>query len=104
MLLASFLAFFLVIFLMATLTAAIAWLGFLKRQAEAEEAKENGGIAEQDAPESHLLREDRLSTLSFWDNLLTRFDFVEILKTRLAQADLSWSVGRVTIAMLLLAT
>ncbi len=90
-------------FLMATLTAAIAWLGFLKRQVEAREAQE-GVVADDEIPESHLLREDRLSTLSFWDNLLARFDFVEILKTRLAQADLGWSVGRVTIAMLLLAT
>ena len=106
MLLASFLAFFLVVFLMATLTAAIAWLGFLKRQSEAREAKQNevSPAYDEDAPESPLLREDRLSTLSFWDNLLARFDFIEIMKIRLAQADLGWSVGRVTIAMLLLAT
>jgi tight adherence protein B len=106
MLLASFLAFFLAVFLMATLTAAIAWLGFLKRQSEAREAKQNEvePARDQAAPESPLLREDRLSTLSFWDNLLARFDFIGIMKTRLAQADLGWSVGRVTIAMLLLAT
>ena len=41
MLLGSLLAFFLVIFLVATLTAAIAWLAFLKRQTEAREAARN---------------------------------------------------------------
>ena len=51
-----------------------------------------------------LIRTDRLSTLNFWDSLLARFDFIEILKARIAQADLDWSVGRVTLAMLLSGT
>ena len=107
MLLASLLAFFLVIFLVATLTAAIAWLGFLKRQAEAREAARN---ADEPVPDANgdgdtlLFREERLSTVTFWDHFLSRFDVIRILKTRLAQADLGWSVGRVTIAMLLLGT
>jgi tight adherence protein B len=108
MLLVSLLAFFLLVFLVATLTAAIAWLAFLKRQAEAREAVQNrGDIAPSDAPaeeQSYLFREERLSTVTFWDHFLSRFDFVAILKTRLSQAELPWSVGRVTIAMLLLAT
>jgi tight adherence protein B len=107
MLLASLLAFFLVIFLVATLTAAIAWLGFLKRQAEAREALRDTGEPLPDAQEggeNPLFREDRLSTVTFWDHFLARFDFVRILKTHLAQADLGWSVGRVTMTMLLLGT
>jgi tight adherence protein B len=107
MLLVSLLAFFLVIFLVATLTAAIAWLAFLKRQTEAREAARGTDEPFSEAPpdnESDLFREDRLSTVTFWDHFLARFDFVRILKTRLAQADLGWSVGRVTITMLLLAT
>lgn len=105
MLIVSVLGFFVVIFLVAIITAAIAWMGFLKRAAEAEQAA-RGEQEEGDSPdileaESELFRNDRLSSLSFWDNVLARFDFVEILKTRLAQADLSWSVGRVTLAMLL---
>ena len=51
-----------------------------------------------------LMRTERLSTINFWDNLLAHFDFMEILKTRIAQADLNWSVGRVTIAMALAAS
>jgi tight adherence protein B len=51
-----------------------------------------------------LFRNDRLSSLNFWDNLLARFDFIEILKARMAQAQLEWSVGRVTALMLFCGT
>src|SRR5277367_4736061 len=101
MFLASILAFFVVIFLLATITVAIAWMAFLKSQAEGAEvtagagAEFEGVVAEEDSP---LFRRERLSSLNFWDSLLTRFDFVEILKARLTQAELDWSVGRVTLA------
>jgi tight adherence protein B len=110
MLIASVLAFFVVIFLLATITVAIAWMAFLKQRAEATEAAtgegapfaEGGaGILETQDEDSPLFHSERLSTLGFWDSLLTRFDFVEILKTRIAQAELEWSVGRVTLLMLL---
>jgi tight adherence protein B len=106
MLIVSVLAFFVVIFLLATITVAIAWMAFLKRQAEGAEALgPAGGVPEGGAEEdSPLFRSERLSSLNFWDGLLTRFDFVEILKTRLTQAELDWSVGRVTLAMLFSAT
>jgi tight adherence protein B len=102
----SIFAFFLVIFFLATTTVAIAWMAFLKRQAEGAEAAVPVGLepppgAEEDSP---LFRKQRFSTLNFWDSLLTQFDFVEILRTRLTQAELDWSVGRVTLAMLLSAT
>ncbi len=105
MFIASVVAFFIFIFLLATITVAIAWMAFLKRQAEESEVGDAAGEArnplEEDSP---LFRRERLSTLNFWDSLLTRFDFVEILKTRLGEAELDWSVGRVTLAMLLGAT
>jgi tight adherence protein B len=105
MFIASLVTFFIFIFLLATITVAIAWMAFLKRQAEASEAGDATGEAasrvEEDSP---LFRSERLSTLNFWDSLLTRFDFIEILKTRLSEAELDWSVGRVTLAMLLSAT
>jgi tight adherence protein B len=112
MLIASVLAFFVVIFLLSTITVAIAWMTFLKRRAEASEAareesqgKDSGessaGITRED---SELFRDQRLSTLGFWDSLLTRFDFIEILKSHIAQSNLDWSVGRVTLVMLLSGT
>ncbi len=98
MVILSILAFFAAIFLLAAITVAVAWMGFVKQSGEAEEAAQDSATdASQD---SALFRNDRLSTLSFWDNLLTRFDFIEILKIRMAQAELDWSVGRVTLLML----
>jgi len=93
MLILSILAFFAAIFLLAAITVAVAWMGFVKQTGEAEAAQDEGN--------SGLFRNERLSSLNFWDSLLTRFDFIEILKVRMAQADLEWSVGRVTALMLL---
>src|SRR5258708_376811 len=112
MLILSVLAFFAVIFLLATITVAIAWMGFVKRTAEASDAA-RGHQTEQRGPDetelaeaepaeaSILFRDERLSSLNFWDSLLARFDFMAILKTRLEQAELDWTVGRVTLMMLL---
>lgn len=91
MLILSILAFFAAIFLLAAITVAVAWMGFVKQAGEAEAAQDN----------SDLFRDDRLSSFSFWDSLLARFDFIEILKARMAQAHLEWSVGRVVALMLL---
>jgi len=100
MVLASSFAFFLVIFLLASILAAVAWMAFLKMRSEETDAVQIE--AEQPAGEdSPLLRSERLSTITFWDALLERFDFIAILKLRLEQAELNWSVGRVTAMMLL---
>ena len=105
MVLLSVLAFFIVIFLLAAITVAIAWMGFVKRTGEqSEAARGDGDSAPPTESDSSLFRDQRLSTLTFWDNLLARFDFIEILKTRMVQADLDWSVGRVTLLMLLSGT
>jgi tight adherence protein B len=110
MLILSMLSFFAVVFLLVVITLAIFWMGFVKRTTEQSQAARSEGHGEdQDAPadapslneNSPLFRSQRLSSMSFWDNLLARFDFVEILKTRLAEAGLDWSVGRVTLIMLL---
>jgi tight adherence protein B len=49
-----------------------------------------------------LLREESLSSISLWQALLLRLDLIDKLKQRMDEADLHWSVGRVTLAMLLL--
>ncbi|MEP7351605.1 MAG: type II secretion system F family protein [Acidobacteriota bacterium] len=119
MLILSILGFFVLIFLVAIITVAIAWMVFLREASEVGTAVGEGVGAEEKLgidragagfdetvieDESPLFRNDRLSTLNFWDNLLTRFDFIEILKLRLAQAELDWNVGRVTLTMLLCGT
>lgn len=98
MLILSILAFFAAIFLLAAITVAVAWMGFVKQAGEAEAAQDG------EMPDRHsstLFRNDRLSSFNFWDSLLARFDFIEILKARMAQAHLEWSVGRVVALMLL---
>jgi tight adherence protein B len=99
MLIVSILAFFVLTFLLASIVVAISWMGFLKTQAEDLEA-ERGELEAGDEGRP-LMHTERLSTIDFWDNLLARFDFMDILRTRISQADLNWSVGRVTIAMAL---
>jgi len=79
MLILSILAFFAAIFLLAAITVAVAWMGFVKQSGEAEAA-----ASESPGGDSTLFRSDRLSSLNFWDSLLTRFDFIEILKVRMA--------------------
>jgi tight adherence protein B len=102
MLILSILAFFVVIFLLASITVTVAWMGFLKTTAEETDAARRDREAADE--ESRLFRTERLSTLNFWDSVLARFDFIEILEARIAQAELNWSVGRVTLAMLLFGT
>jgi tight adherence protein B len=51
-----------------------------------------------------LLRSDSLSTIGLWGKVLERFDFIEILRRQLEQADLTWSVGRFTLLMILAGT
>jgi tight adherence protein B len=51
-----------------------------------------------------LFKSDELSTISFWDGLLKRLDVIDLLATRLDQAELNWSPGRVTLGMLLCGT
>ncbi|MGA3189469.1 MAG: type II secretion system F family protein [Bryobacteraceae bacterium] len=99
MLIVSILAFFVLTFLLASIVVAISWMAFLKTRAEETEAEQGElSAADESGP---LIRTERLSTINFWDNVLARFDFMEILRIRIAQADLDWSVGRVTIAMAL---
>jgi tight adherence protein B len=100
MLIVSIFLFFVLTFLLASIVVAIAWMAFLKTRAEESEAELGEMGADEGRP---LIRTERLSTINFWDNVLARFDFMEILKTRIAQANLNWSVGRVTIAMALAA-
>src|ERR1700719_1339617 len=98
MLIVSILAFFVLTFLLASITVAISWMAFLKTKAEESEAEQGElGIGDEAGP---LIRTERLSTINFWDNLLAQFDFMEIMKSRIAQAELNWSVGRVTMSML----
>src|ERR1035437_1277754 len=119
MLLVTTLAFFLVIFLLAAILTAIAYLAFLKTKTEESDAEQSDLTAPKPADSSQerpaegreelgfrvepstLLQSGRLSSITFWDTVLARFDFGALLQSRLDQADLRWSVGRITSMMLL---
>jgi len=67
------------------------------------------GEASAGPPQPHpetstLFRNESISTISIWGTLLQRFDFIPLMKRQIQQADLKWSVGRVTSMMLLSGT
>ena len=91
------------VFLLAAIVVAVGgWLS--RRPAGPKPRTTPGRRGRRSAGDSRLFRNDRLSSLNFWDNLLARFDFIEILNARMAQAQLEWSVGRVTAPMLFCGT
>jgi tight adherence protein B len=51
--------------------------------------------------QSAVLRDDDLSTIRVWAVLLERFSHVEDLRRLIAEANMKWSVGRLTLMMLL---
>lgn len=90
--------FFVTTFLAVCLMLLLGWFALQKMQTVSapEEPK---------TPEaSKLLRDETISTISIWAKLLERFDFVELLKRQMEQAGLNWSIGRVTLSMLLAGT
>ena len=90
---------FLATFTAAAIAVVVAALIMGRREAASPSSGLAGGIAEEQAP--LLIREESLSTISLWRELLTRIDFIGILKTRISEAGLRWSIGRTTATMLL---
>ena len=89
---------FLTTFLAAGLAVLIGW--FMLHRMGADALAED--ISQHLFDESpSLLKDESLSTISPWAKLLEKSDFVRIMHTHLLQAGLSWSVGRVTLLMLL---
>ena len=88
---------FLTTFVAVGLAVLISWFTLQRLGAEAAAEDVSGHLDDLPA----LLKNESLSTISIWAKVLARFDFVEIMRRHLAQADLSWSVGRLTLLMLL---
>ena len=89
---------FVLAFAVALVTVYIAWRALERRRG----SETLSGAVVDDFPA--LLKTEELSSISFWDRLLKRLDVVELLSDRLAQAELDWSPGRVTLSMLLCGT
>ena len=92
---------FVTTFLAAGLAVLIGWFALQRvgAQAAAEEVSEH---LLDETP--RLLKDEALSTISLWAKLLERSDLVKIIHRHLVQSGLSWSVGRITLFMLLMAS
>jgi tight adherence protein B len=89
---------FVTTFVAAGLAVLVGWFALQRMGAEA--LAEN--VSEHLLDESpRVLKDESLSSISLWAKLLERSDFVKIMRRHLEQADLGWSVGRVTMLMLL---
>src|SRR6266849_6106376 len=99
MLIVYVLVVFIASFLLAAVAVMIASLVLERKQLA------DGGalqLADEFNDGPGLLKLDTLSSITLWGNLLNQFDFVEGMRTRIAQSELSWSVGRLTAMMLLI--
>jgi tight adherence protein B len=92
---------FLTTFLAAALAVLLSWFALQRIGAEALAEDLSEHLLDESPP---LLKQDSLSTISPWARLLEKSDFVRIMHRHLQQAGLSWSVGRVTLLMLLSAS
>lgn len=100
MFLAIVLIFFAIVFTVVTVAvvAGSAAMGGFSPRGTLNASADFAGFA---AESPLLIQTDELSSIGIWSSLLTRFNFVHGLKTRLSQADLGWSVGRISFLMLL---
>jgi tight adherence protein B len=89
---------FITTFLAAGLAVLIGWFAFQRAgaQALAEDVSEH---LLDETP--RLLKDETLSSISPWAKLLERSDLVKIIHRHLIQSGLNWSVGRITLFMLL---
>lgn len=92
---------FLTTFLAAGLAVLIAWFAIERMSAEARAEDVSEHLLDTGP---RLLKDESLSTISPWARVLERSDFVRIMQRHLLQAGLTWSVGRITLVMLLAAS
>ncbi|HTB17052.1 MAG TPA: type II secretion system F family protein, partial [Bryobacteraceae bacterium] len=89
---------FLTVFLAAGLAVLIGWFTLQRMGADAM-AEDMSEHLLDESP--RLLKDESLSSISPWARLLERSDFVRIMHQHLLQSGLTWSLGRVTLLMLL---
>ncbi len=89
---------FLTTFLAAGLAVLIGWMALERMGAEviADDVSEH---LLDESPS--LLKNETFSTISLWAKLLERWNFSRIIQRHLLQSGLAWSVGRLTLLMLL---
>jgi tight adherence protein B len=89
---------FVTTFLAAGLAVLIGWFALQRAGAQALAEDVSDHLLDETP---RLLKNETLSTISPWAKLLERSDLVRIIHRHLLQSGLSWSVGRITLLMLL---
>lgn len=89
---------FLTTFLAVALAVLIGWF-VLQRMGAKALAEDMSEHLLDESPK--LLKNENLSSIALWAKVLERSDFIRIMRRHLLQAGLAWSVGRVTLLMLL---
>src|SRR5260370_33841494 len=89
-----------IVFVSSFLFAAVAAM-VGRRVLEGKQPACEDGLPLDEGDGPAILKLDQSSSITLWGNLLSRFDFVEGMRARITQAELSWSVGRLTAMMLL---
>ena len=101
MLLVSSILVFFTTFLAVALAVLVGWFVLQRIGADALAADVSEHLLDESP---RLLKNEALSTIAIWAKLLERWDFIRIMQRHLLQAGLGWSVGRVTLLMLLAAS
>ncbi len=92
----------LLVFVGTFLAAAVA-VAFVALFQARRNAMPSGETTAADDGVPFLLRQEPVSSVPIWQQLLDRLNFSGHLKQQIEEAGLRWSVGRVSLAMLLLA-
>jgi tight adherence protein B len=98
---------FLAIFILAALAVLLTRALLDRMNTDAPDAEDTEAVEAYrfgEESDSYLLREAEVSSISLWAWMLRRFNLVDRLNQQLTAAGLDWSVGRVSLAMLLCGT
>jgi len=91
---------FLLAFAAALAAAGLMWV-VQPSAAKFGGAEADPAVVDSEAGADALMKDEDLSTIGFWSELLKGISHVETLRRWLEEAGLEWSVGRVTLFMML---
>lgn len=90
--------------LVFVVTFALAGLAVAIGNVYLERRNRSGETADAEPDLTVLFKDEHLSSITLWHRLLAQFNFVKVLRTHLEQSGIRWSVGRLTLSMLLAGT
>jgi tight adherence protein B len=99
MLIISVLVVFISSSLLAAVATLVASLVLQRKQQISGAALQPESDLDEDGPT--ILKLDDLSSIAPWGSILNQFDFADAMRAQISEAELQWSVGRLTAMMLL---